>query len=43
MYRQGEILIIPVPFTDLTSLKKRPVNVVLICEGVATGLTLYNE
>jgi len=27
MYRQGEILIIPVPFTDLTSLKKRPVLV----------------
>ena len=27
MYRQGEILIIPVPFTDLTSQKKRPVLV----------------
>jgi len=27
MYRQGEILIIPVPFTDLTSRKKRPVLV----------------
>jgi len=27
MYRQGEILIIPVPFTDLTSQKRRPVLV----------------
>jgi len=27
MYKQGEILIIPVPFTDLTSQKKRPVLV----------------
>ena len=27
MYRQGEILIIPVPFTDLTAQKKRPVLV----------------
>ena len=27
VYRQGEILIIPVPFTDLTSQKKRPVLV----------------
>ena len=27
MYRQGEILIIPLPFTDLTANKKRPVLV----------------
>ena len=27
VYRQGEILLIPVPFTDLTSHKKRPVLV----------------
>ena len=27
MYKQGEILLIPVPFTDLTSTKKRPVLV----------------
>lgn len=27
MYKQGEILLIPVPFTDLTSTKKRPVFV----------------
>ncbi|HZK44548.1 MAG TPA: type II toxin-antitoxin system PemK/MazF family toxin [Syntrophomonadaceae bacterium] len=27
MYKQGDILIIPIPFTDLTSSKKRPVLV----------------
>lgn len=27
MYRQGDILLIPVPFTDLTSSKRRPVIV----------------
>jgi mRNA interferase MazF len=27
MYNQGDILLIPVPFTDLTSNKKRPVMV----------------
>lgn len=27
MYRQGDILLIPVPFSDLTSSKKRPVLV----------------
>lgn len=27
MYRRGEIVLIPVPFTDLTSSKKRPVVV----------------
>lgn len=28
MYKQGDILIIPIPFSDLTSNKKRPVLVV---------------
>lgn len=27
MYKQGEILLIPIPFTDLSSNKKRPVLV----------------
>jgi hypothetical protein len=27
MYEQGEILLIPIPFSDLTSNKKRPVLV----------------
>lgn len=27
MYNQGEILLIPIPFTDLSSQKKRPVIV----------------
>lgn len=27
MYRQGDILLIPIPFSDLTSNKKRPVLV----------------
>jgi len=27
MYRQGEILLIPIPYSDLTSNKKRPVLV----------------
>ncbi len=27
MYRQGEILLIPIPFSDLSSSKKRPVLV----------------
>ncbi len=27
MYRQGDILLIPIPFSDLTSHKKRPVLV----------------
>ena len=27
MYKQGDILLIPVPFSDLTSHKKRPVLV----------------
>ena len=27
MYKQGEILLIPIPFSDLTSHKKRPVLV----------------
>ena len=28
MYRQGEIVLIPVPFTDLSSSKKRPVLII---------------
>lgn len=28
MYKKGEILLIPIPFTDLTSSKRRPVLVV---------------
>jgi mRNA interferase MazF len=28
MYRQGEIVLIPVPFSDLTASKKRPVLVI---------------
>ena len=28
MYKQGEIVLIPVPFTDLSSSKKRPVLII---------------
>ena len=28
MYRQGEIVLIPVPFSDLSASKKRPVLVI---------------
>lgn len=28
MYKQGDILLIPIPFSDLTSSKKRPVLVI---------------
>lgn len=28
MYNQGDILLIPIPFSDLTSNKKRPVLVI---------------
>ncbi len=28
MYRQGEVVLIPVPFSDLTATKKRPVLVI---------------
>lgn len=27
MYKQGDMLLIPIPFSDLTSIKKRPVMV----------------
>lgn len=28
MFKQGDILLIPIPFTDLTANKKRPVLVI---------------
>jgi len=28
MYKRGEIVLIPVPFSDLSSVKKRPVLVI---------------
>ena len=28
MYKQGDLVLIPVPFTDLTAIKKRPVIVI---------------
>ncbi len=30
MYKQGEVILAPVPFTDLSASKKRPVLVVQI-------------
>ena len=34
MYKQGEILLIPIPFSDLSSNKKRPVLVISNDESV---------
>jgi len=27
MYKQGDILLVPIPYSDMTSMKKRPVLV----------------
>lgn len=37
MHKQGEIVLIPVPFSDLTSIKKRPVLIISNDEFNAGG------
>ncbi|WP_028309625.1 type II toxin-antitoxin system PemK/MazF family toxin [Desulfitibacter alkalitolerans] len=32
MYKQGDILLVPIPFSDLSSTKKRPVLVISNCD-----------
>lgn len=54
MHKQGDILLIPIPFTDLTSSKRRPVLVVsndeynkvtrdIVVAAITSNLTYYME
>ena len=43
MYKQGDIVLIPVPFTDLSSQRKRPVIVILFKKFGQVNVNVLNR